>query len=176
MDSSNSSLEAPAKRKHGGARSGAGRGGNAARAYSMALVWQRNNEGVAALKASDVLLMVNERAQWQRLFKSDDDRVVLQALTFLTSMRDGKPSQQINVHSLGVTITADEVSKARAIVRELMGGSQPPALQLNAPIDTSVVPSQFESEGRTTGEYDNVDFQDRNMLLEDEGGKQGGEG
>jgi hypothetical protein len=35
--------------------------------------------------------------------------------------RDGRPAQQINVTQFGVSITADEVAKARAIVRELRG-------------------------------------------------------
>jgi hypothetical protein len=48
---------------------------------------------------------------------------------YLTDRRDGRPPQQINVTSLGVTVTADEISKARAIVRELMGS---PTLALPA--------------------------------------------
>ena len=73
------------------------------------------------MHAAAVLASVGEREQWKRVFESTDDRVVLDALKFLVSMRDGKPAQQINVTSQSLTISADDVAKARAIVRELRG-------------------------------------------------------
>jgi hypothetical protein len=74
------------------------------------------------LKANDVLLMIDERRQWRRLFKSEDDRIVLGALTFLVSMRDGRPAQQINLTSLNISISAEDIASARAIAAELRGG------------------------------------------------------
>jgi len=47
---------------------------------------------------------------------------VLRTITYLTDRRDGRAAQQINVTQLGVTITADEIEQARAIVRELRRG------------------------------------------------------
>jgi hypothetical protein len=41
-----------------------------------------------------------------------------------------RPAQQINVTSFGVTITADEIAKARAIVQEVVG---PLGLAANGP-------------------------------------------
>jgi len=88
------------------------------KAYARAMVWQ--SKGVGPLKANDVLLMAGERKQWARVFDCPDERVILQALIFLTAMRDGKPAQQINVTSMSVNISADDISKARAIARELV--------------------------------------------------------
>jgi hypothetical protein len=46
---------------------------------------------------------------------------VLDAMKFLTSMRDGRPAQQINLTAANITLTADDVARARAIVREIRG-------------------------------------------------------
>jgi len=80
--------------------------------------------GINPLHASEILSkVVDERALWRRVLSSDDDRVVLTALTFLVSMRDGKPAQQINVTSQSISVSVDDIAKARAIVRELSQGS-----------------------------------------------------
>lgn len=79
--------------------------------------------GINPLHAAEILAhVIDEKRVWKRIFESDDPRVVLQAMMFLVSMRDGKPAQQINVTSLGVTISTDEIEKARAIVREIVRG------------------------------------------------------
>lgn len=46
--------------------------------------------------------------------------VVVVVRTSLDDRRDGRAAQQINVTQLGVTVTAENIAKARAIVRELM--------------------------------------------------------
>jgi hypothetical protein len=113
---------------------------------------------VGPLKANDVLLMIDERRQWRRLFKSEDDRIVLGALTFLVSMRDGRPAQQINLTSLNISISAEDIASARAIAAELRGGDitgQPLDGKGDSPLDEVSAPL---------------------MLLGDDGGKEDGDG
>jgi hypothetical protein len=85
--------------------------------------------GLKPATAAEILERADERRLWYRLLRSDDDRIVLDAMKFLVSMRDGRPAQQINVTSVGVTVTADDIERARAIARELAG----PTLSLPAP-------------------------------------------
>lgn len=120
INQESSDISVPKSR--GGARAGAGR-------PKMSPIqrdrWMRAR-GISPLMAAEILAkVVDERATWQRIFKCDDERVILQAMMFLVSMRDGKPAQQINVTSQNVTVTVDDVAKARAIVRELMSPSRP---------------------------------------------------
>ena len=105
-----------------------GRPKGSTKAFARAQVWQ--SHGVGPLKANDVLLMIDERRQWRRLFKSEDDRIVLGALTFLVSMRDGRPAQQINLTSLNISISAEDIASARAIAAELRGGVSAPLMLL----------------------------------------------
>ncbi len=110
------------------------------------------------MKANDVFLMIDERRQWRRLFKSEDDRIVLGALTFLVSMRDGRPAQQINLTSLNISISAEDIASARAIAAELRGGDitgQPLDTKGDCPLDAVSAPL---------------------MLLGDVGGKEDGDG
>jgi hypothetical protein len=79
--------------------------------------------GLRPATAAEILERADERAIWYRLLHSDDDAIVLRAVTYLTDRRDGRSAQQINVTQFGVTVSADEISKARAIVRELVGSS-----------------------------------------------------
>jgi len=44
-----------------------------------------------------VLAAVDEQSKWLEFIESDDERVALDAMKFLTQMRDGRPKQQINV-------------------------------------------------------------------------------
>ena len=55
--------------------------------------------GLSPATAAELLERANEPRIWYRLLNSQDDRVVLDAVKFLTSMRDGKPAQRINVTS-----------------------------------------------------------------------------
>lgn len=114
--------------------------------------------GLTPLHANMILgQLIDERKQWLKVFNSDDERVILQALIFLVSMRDGKPAQQINVTSQSVTVNVDDIAKARAIVRELMATPMP------------------------GGEHTSPDVRERMdgeraalMLSGDDGGKKGG--
>jgi hypothetical protein len=90
------------------------------KAFARAMEWEAR--GVGPLKAHDVLMMAGERKQWRRIFACEDERVILQAMVFLVSMRDGKPAQQINVTSQSISVSVDDIAKARAIVRELVDG------------------------------------------------------
>ena len=87
--------------------------------------------GLKPATAAEILERGDERAIWYRLLHSPDDGIVLRAVTYLTDRRDGRAAQQINVTSQSLTITADDVAKARAIVRELAGDR---VLALPAPI------------------------------------------
>lgn len=69
-----------------------------------------------------------------RLLTSEDDSIALRAMMFLVSMRDGRPAQQINVTSLGVNISASDVSRARELVRELTNRSVNSTDQSVAPL------------------------------------------
>lgn len=101
----------------GGARIGAGR---PRRDSVQTSKWMRAR-GINPLLASEILAHVVDEAQtWKRILTSDDDRVVLTAMMFLVSMRDGKPAQQINVTSQSISVSVDDINKARNIVRELM--------------------------------------------------------
>jgi hypothetical protein len=105
------------------------------------------------MKASEILAhVIDERSVWRRLLTSDDDRVVLSAMTFLVSMRDGRPTQQVNLTSLSVSVSADDIASARAIVAELR--DQSPAQSM---------PSEPTRAARL-------------MLLDGEGGETVGEG
>ena len=114
---SNVSAGNQASTGHGGKRVGAGR--KRQTPEDLARFWQAR--GYSPLHASEILARVtDERRIWHRILTSPDDRVLLQAMMFLTAMRDGKPAQQINVTSMSVNISADDISKARAIARELV--------------------------------------------------------
>jgi hypothetical protein len=105
---------------HGGARAGAGRPENGSNAR-----WYKAR-GINPLMAGEILArVVDERACWQRVLASQDDRIVLNALMFLVSMRDGRPAQQINVTSQSISISADSVRKAREIIAEIRGEISP---------------------------------------------------
>jgi hypothetical protein len=108
------SLDFPDKPKHGGYRQGAGRKPcDIDQKYLAA-------RGIRPALAGEILgSLVDERALWRRVLGSNDDRIVLDALKFLVSMRDGKPAQQINVTSQSISLNVDDLAKARAIVREL---------------------------------------------------------
>ena len=77
--------------------------------------------GLKPATAAEILDRADERRIWYGLLDSDDEAIALRALTYLTDRRDGRAAQQINVTQIGVTITADEIERARAIVRELRG-------------------------------------------------------
>src|SRR5271157_420945 len=97
----------------GGRRSGAGRRPRDVEKWIAA-------RGLKPASAAEILERADERRIWYRLLHSDDDGIVLRTAMYLTDRRDGRPAQQINVTSLGVTITADEIAKAKEVIRELV--------------------------------------------------------
>lgn len=98
----------------GGRRPGAGRPRSDVRWYTA--------RGIHPLTAAQVLAEIgDERKLWRRLLSSKDDRVVMQAVVYLTSMRDGKPAQQINVTSTTITLKPEDIERARMIAREIRG-------------------------------------------------------
>jgi hypothetical protein len=41
-----------------------------------------------------ILAVVDEQSKWLEFIESDDERIALDAMKFLTQMRDGRPKQQ----------------------------------------------------------------------------------
>jgi hypothetical protein len=118
-------IQSDSKKMRGGSRPSAGRPRKDMAQYLAARV--------NPMTAAAILAIADERGKWMRLLRTDDDRVLLATMTFLTQMRDGKPAQRIDVTSQNITITADSVEKARAIVREVIG--LPVAQVASAPAD-----------------------------------------
>lgn len=116
METSAESTEQPQSPRSGwgGSRRGAGRRPRDLEKWIAA-------RGLKPATAAEILDRADERRIWYRLLNSDDDGIVLRTITYLTDRRDGRAAQQINVTQFGVTVTADEIAKARAIVRELRG-------------------------------------------------------
>lgn len=140
--------QAEIKTVHGGARNGAGRKStNYKILHDPRYLAAR---GVNPLKAAEILShVIDEKRVWQRIFQSQDDRVVLQAMTFLVSMRDGKPAQQINVTSTSLHLNPGDLERARAIVAEIRGDMPSPNLP-RASVDIS--PSGLDTPRLGTGD------------------------
>lgn len=80
--------------------------------------------GVLAGTARRVLEALGGDSYWLRIFTELEAREEWQTIARLTplllQMRDGRPAQQITVTSIGVRFSADEIARARAVVRELV--------------------------------------------------------
>lgn len=76
--------------------------------------------GLSPATAAELLERADERRIWYRLLNSEDESVVLRAITYLTDRRDGRPAQQINIVGAVAHVTAEEIERARCVVRELM--------------------------------------------------------
>jgi hypothetical protein len=101
--------------KRGGKRAGAGR-----KPMDMDARFLAARANVTPIHARAVLSqLIDEREVWRKIFASDDERVLLNAMTFLVSMRDGRPAQSIQVTSMNVTFTADDIARAKSVAREL---------------------------------------------------------
>ena len=130
----------------GGKRAGAGR----PKGTSTKAKWLMAR-GINPIVASDVLAHIDERRQWLRIFESDDDSVVLKAMMFLVQMRDGKPSQQLNITATSIHIDAATLVRAREIARELTRPTtsqsdsvvDSPKLGLAQPTTATAAPSQL---------------------------------
>jgi len=101
----------------GGKRAGAGRRPRDADRWIRA-------RGLSPATAAELLERADERRIWYRLLHSDDEGIVLRAITYLTDRRDGRPAQQINVMGAVAHITPQEVERARVVIRELMPDCQ----------------------------------------------------
>lgn len=81
--------------------------------------------GAMARTSARLLYALGDEGYWLRLFEEleglEDWRTIAELLKFHLQMRDGRPAQQINVTSANVTFSADEIEKARDVVRELIG-------------------------------------------------------
>jgi hypothetical protein len=85
--------------------------------------------GLKPATAAEILDRADERRIWHRLLHSEDENIVLRTVIYLTDRRDGRPTQQLNVTSLNVQFTPEEIARARAVVRELSLGA-PKALEV----------------------------------------------
>lgn len=122
--------------KRGGKRDGAGRKGLS--------YWIRKDprylraRGIDPLYAAEVLShVVDESRIWKRILSTEDDRVLLDAMKFLVSMRDGRPAQQINVTSKSITMNLTDLERAKAIIAEIRAEANPIIGQLPAAPDSS---------------------------------------
>lgn len=77
--------------------------------------------GLSPATAAELLERADERRIWYRLLNSQDESIVLRAITYLTDRRDGRAAQQINVTATVAHLTAEQIERARSVVRELMG-------------------------------------------------------
>ena len=75
--------------------------------------------GLKPASAAEILDRADERRIWYQLLNSDDEAIVLRALTYLTDRRDGRAAQQINLTQNAPHITAEEIERMRTVVREL---------------------------------------------------------
>jgi hypothetical protein len=75
-------------KQHGGRRPGAGR-----KVKRIKALVKRCDKVTAAM----VLAAVDEQSKWLEFIDSDDERVALDAMKFLTMMRDGRPRQTVQV-------------------------------------------------------------------------------
>ena len=122
--SAESRAEQPRRPGWGGKRPGAGRRPRDADKWIRA-------RGLSPATAAEILDRSDERRIWYRLLNSDDEGVVLRAITYLTDRRDGRPAQQINITGAVAHVTPEEIERARAVVREIVDEPQP---TLSAPM------------------------------------------
>lgn len=103
-----------------------GQGTGAGRRPREAAKWIRAR-GLSPATAAELLERADERRIWYRLLHSQDDSVALRAITYLTDRRDGRAAQQINLTHTNLPVSADQIARAREIVREIRQ-NQPLAL------------------------------------------------
>ena len=131
--------------RRGGRRKGSGR-----KPLDLDARFVAAREGLTPLAARTILAtVVNEREVWRKIFSSDDERVLLAAMTFLLQMRDGRPAQQINVSSVGIHFSADEIARTKAIAREFIKDNRH---LLEATTGLSHTPSMANGEPNAAGE------------------------
>ena len=110
----------------GGARIGAGR-----KPHSLSLVVERST-------AASILDKINDADAWLGCFQlakdQGDVRGMVDILKYLTDRRDGRPAQQINLTGEATQVSAEEVERARAIVREIRDSQTRSALSPSEPM------------------------------------------
>lgn len=134
------------------------------------------------MAAAEILShVVNERKVWHRILSTEDDRVLLQAMMFLTSMRDGKPAQSINVTSQSINVQLKDIDAARAIIREIRGERTPQLAQSNSvegelipALDKGEVSAEDVREGEGIALSNSEEKSNGTMLSGAEGGEKGG--
>jgi hypothetical protein len=110
-----SAIQGPSRgQQWGGKRPGAGRRPRDIERWIAA-------RGLKPASAAEILERADERRIWYRLLNSEDETIALRALTYLTDRRDGRAAQQINITQNNVRISAEEIERARAVVREIAG-------------------------------------------------------
>ena len=75
-------------KQRGGRRPGSGR-----KVKRIKALVKRCDKATAAM----ILAVVDEQSKWLQFIESDDERVALDAMKFLTQMRDGRPKQAVDV-------------------------------------------------------------------------------
>lgn len=125
MGTAAESRERPQPRRSGwgGRRPGAGRRPRDADKWITA-------RGLSPATAAEILERTDERRIWYRLLNSEDEAIVLRAVTYLTDRRDGRPAQRIAITGSVTHISAEEVALARQVVREIV--------QAQAQVETNV--------------------------------------
>ena len=118
MESATNSSTKPAQEhpKWGGKRRGAGRRPRNWDKWMAA-------RGLKPATAAEILDRADERRIWYRLLHSEDENVVLRTIIYLTDRRDGRAAQQINITQVGLQFSAEDIARARAVVRELSPGA-----------------------------------------------------
>ncbi len=120
------SEETRAVAQWGGKRPGAGRKRGRGRVNNY--VRQLLDSPLPKMRSHNVLDLVNEAELWARLLTSEDERVAMSSLMYLTDRRDGKPTQNIQVASLNLNVTPEQLDRARAIAREIAESMRVPML------------------------------------------------
>lgn len=174
--------------KHGGSRRGAGRPSVGSDKYRSEKQRFLEARGISPATAAEILDTHNERAIWKRILTCKDVRVQLDAVKFLTMMRDGKPAQRISLTATTVNMTAEDIARARVIVGEIMsaspnlgladGNNDTPRLALVAHVADGPVISNGNTEASriVIDSNETVCLEKHNAAEEGEGGKGVGDG
>jgi hypothetical protein len=155
------------------------------------LTRKRFNERLARLHSLGVLQGTSRRvlaalgddAYWleiiDKLEQADNWEKIASLLQFHLQMRDGRPAQQINVTSIGVKFSADEIARAREIARELipsntLDNKPPHADAAPAEVTKTHLLSEGVSDEPFAGRSRRTDGEDSIMVSAKAGGKSDG--
>jgi hypothetical protein len=139
--------------------------------------------GVLQGTARRVLESIGGDGYWlrviDRLESADNWEKIASLMQFLLQMRDGRPAQQINVTSIGVKFSADEIARAREIARELipshtLDNKPPRADAAPAEVTKTHLLSEGVSDEPFAGRSRRTDGEDSIMVSAKAGGKSDG--